>query len=543
MPQQLDLGQFVWPDAEQGRQPTTALRLDESSPLTRGLYLLSYGDQGYDIVGRRTPTLSAASKATIKSGKALAFTGGSTFSGESYPDTLGNQDEFSVLVLGSIDNVSNRQSLFTKGEDNPAGEWSLALGYNAGGAYSNFFFQSVQTPATGVDAKGTTTVANGEEFVVVGTYKKSGTICVYKNGRLEDSQAVGGAALRTDSTSPPLAFGVCNSALSAGGGTYYYGGKMALRAVWTRQLSAAEVASISANPWQLFAAPVLGLNVPAASITGTLARTNANDTSAASGSQTNTGTLARTNANDASTASGSQTNTGTLAKTNANDSVSASGSTSAGPTGTLAKTNANDTVSAAGNQTNTGTVARTNANDAATASGTTTPTGTLARTNANDTATATGAAGTISGTLAVSNANDTANATGQGPGGSPAGGPGEARKRRKPTVIQPDTSEQRAQEFEALLERISGQAVQKAQAAARQADVSALIDAPLPDPQDIRPARMPDVPPTAKPYMQELLQSFREGYRQAYVAELAQRIQQEAQARDDEDVELLALAL
>lgn len=85
--------------------------------------------------------------------------------------------------------------------------------------------------------------------------------------------------------------------------------------------------------------------------------------------------------------------------------------------------------------------------------------------------------------------------------------------------------------------------MQKAQAAARQADVSALIDAPLPDPQDIRPARMPDVPPTAKPYMQELLQSFREGYRQAYVAELAQRIQQEAQARDDEDVELLALAL
>lgn len=234
-------------------QPQEFGGIDADNPLTRGLYILSYGDRAYDYAGQQTPSSFAISPAVIKSGRALAFVGGTTLSGESYVDTLGDTPEFSVLVLGSIDNVSNRQALFTKGEDNPSGEWSLSLGYNAGGAYSKFFFQSVQAPATSVDAKGTTTVANGEEFVVIGTYAKSGTICIYKNGKLEDSQAVGSAALRTDSTSPPLAFGVCNVAASGGGGTFYYQGKMALRAVWTRQLSAAEVAAISANPWQLFA--------------------------------------------------------------------------------------------------------------------------------------------------------------------------------------------------------------------------------------------------------------------------------------------------
>jgi hypothetical protein len=128
-----------------------------------------------------------------------------------------------------------------------------------------------------------------------------------------------------------------------------------------------------------------------AGVTGTLAVTNANDTSAASGTTTVVGTLARTNANDAVSASGTTTVVGTLARTNANDSVAASGSVGGAVSGTVAYTNANDTSAA---------------------SGTTTVTGTVARTNANDSVAASGAAGSVTGTVAVTNANDSVSASG-----------------------------------------------------------------------------------------------------------------------------------
>lgn len=163
--------------------------------------------------------------------------------------------------------------------------------------------------------------------------------------------------------------------------------------------------------------------------TGTVAYTNANDTSAASGTTTVTGSLARTNANDSSAASGTTTVTGTLARTNANDTSSASGTTTV--TGTLARTNANDTSSASGSVGggSSGTLAYTNANDTPSASGTTTVIGTLARTNANDSVSASGAAGVVSGTVAVTNRDDTATAEGRGAPATGGGGGGKKRKR------------------------------------------------------------------------------------------------------------------
>ena len=150
----------------------------------------------------------------------------------------------------------------------------------------------------------------------------------------------------------------------------------------------------------------------ATTVTGSVAKSNANDTSVASGTTTILGTSATTNATDTSSASGTTTVTGTLATTNANDTVSASGAVGNNVTGTSSTTNANDTSSASGTTTVKGTVAAANVNDTSTASGTTTVKGTSATTNANDTATANGVAGIISGTVAYINANDTVTASG-----------------------------------------------------------------------------------------------------------------------------------
>ena len=127
-------------------------------------------------------------------------------------------------------------------------------------------------------------------------------------------------------------------------------------------------------------------------VTGTLAKTAANDTLSASGwAGTITGTLAKTAANDTLSSAGTTTVTGSLAKTNANDTLSASGSVGS-VTGTLAVTTANDTVSAAGTTTVTGTLAKTATNDTLSAAGNTTVTGTLAVTTAGDTLSASGTA-------------------------------------------------------------------------------------------------------------------------------------------------------
>lgn len=145
-------------------------------------------------------------------------------------------------------------------------------------------------------------------------------------------------------------------------------------AVWDRALYPAEIRALSDNP-EILARLRLPSPPPsflaASGVTGTSATTNANDTSAASGTTTILGTLARTNANDTCAASGAVGGAvvGTSATTNANDTSAASGSTTI--TGTLARTNANDSVAASGwVGVITGTLARTNNNDTVVASGT-----------------------------------------------------------------------------------------------------------------------------------------------------------------------------
>jgi hypothetical protein len=128
-------------------------------------------------------------------------------------------------------------------------------------------------------------------------------------------------------------------------------------------------------------------------VSGTLAYTNADDASSASGTTTILGALARTNADDTSAASGSTTVLGSLATTNAGDTSAASGTVGSGVVGTSATTNANDTAAGAG---------------------TTTVVGASATTNADDAMAGSGWAGIVSGSLATTNADDISSAFGSG---------------------------------------------------------------------------------------------------------------------------------
>lgn len=250
------------------------------------------------------------------------------------------------------------------------------------------------------------------------------------------------------------------------------------------------------------------------------------------------GTLATTNANDTSAASGSPVVVGTLATTNANDSVVASGDVGGNITGTVNYTNANDTGAASGTTTVTGSLATTNANDSASASGTTTVTGTSAYTNANDSVAASGAAGTVTGTVNVTNSNDTADAYGIGAPNNDSGDGSMSRKRyylrRKGKILLFDTAAQADDYIEAEEE------AQKAITAAKSRGAKKRIAAKIL--KAVEPVESVEIAP-----LQELVKAYsvpvnlpqllsQQDYSQVMdVRAMIQRIQ------DDEDDELLLL--
>jgi hypothetical protein len=170
-------------------------------------------------------------------------------------------------------------------------------------------------------------------------------------------------------------------------------------------------------------------NVVAASIDGTIAVTEAADTSTATGTRSFQGTIAQTEAADTSNASGTVLATGTTTNTEAADTSTASGIVLV--TGTIAQTEGVDTSSIAAAVIVTGTIARTEEADTSSISGNipvpVTGTGTpseladtsaitgivnnrasSAQTEANDTSTASGTVRYV-GTSAASEVNDTSN--------------------------------------------------------------------------------------------------------------------------------------
>jgi len=148
-------------------------------------------------------------------------------------------------------------------------------------------------------------------------------------------------------------------------------------------------------------------------VSGTLAKTNTNDTSSAAATTTILSTLAKTNINDTSSALGTTTVIGSVAKTNVNDTSVGSGSVGSPVSGTLAKTNNNDTSVAQGTTAVLFSVARTNVNDTLASQITTTILSSLAKTNNNDSLVASGSVGSAVGSTAnINNQNDTISAQG-----------------------------------------------------------------------------------------------------------------------------------
>jgi hypothetical protein len=359
------------------RQPQNRVNLDPKWVAAGlNLALIPQGNGLVDCSNKnRQGSGGVRSQTTAPQGKMVSRTSGAyVFRGLSQSTT-----RFSLIALVRVTNIANENVI------------SLSCTGTTDFAIQFCIFQSQIELICGntaiVAASTNSGLANNRTFVVGLTHDGSGagSTIFYIDGKQLNT---------VSGTQSFVADGSGTMFVKHDGSTNPLVGSLGLHLDFNTVLKPEQMIALTGNPWQVFA-PTRWLyleETAASGVTGTSATTNANDTSAASGTSTVTGTLARTNANDTSAATGTTTVTGSLATTNADDTSAASGAVGQ-TTGTVDYTNNNDTSSAAGTTTVLGVLARTNADDTSVAAGTTTIIGTSATTNENDTCTASGTSG------------------------------------------------------------------------------------------------------------------------------------------------------
>lgn len=401
----------------------------------------------------------------------------------SSPVTRGSGSPSATLVgIFACENFSYAPNI-SYGSDGSGNGWSMSIGLNAStitGAY-------VDSSPAGFTATITRT-QTANRLYAVALRKVGTTLTVFCEGQTATVTG-GNGALRTSS------FGLCStSAVASSGFNRTY-----LAAITDAALSDAQIWALLRDPRRLFPAArrrvwVTGVAAGGGAINGVVA----NAASATSGSAP-----AATQAQQASIAAGV---TATTASTPA-ATQSHVGAAAASVTATVGSTPAATQVQVG--QAAAGSTATVGSNVGAGES-----------TGAVDPGVTTTEASSPAGTQ-----------TGPGlptPGGYDAGHVAQRAARRKQTVLHSDDRDRLKAEFDALLARVKGQAVEKAASAADQS----APDSSAPT-QDIKPPRMPEVrgvaPELLRQWMPDLLATFRTEYRNAYLDQVAQAAKRRAE--------------
>ena len=313
------------------------LRLDRSNPLTAAITtLIPAGVSNYDIVSKQALTLGAGASIYVDSrGRSLKGSGAAAVA--SIPVDL----SVSPKVTAS----------FWLYWDAYANDYAMAMEYTAdGGANPGFYISpnggggSLEISASGTPCNAQyarPSAATWHHYLVAIDRSQGGAsgIKLYVDGVLQTALSAGGTGNAGNFANSSLFL------LNRNNTTLYGAGRLqnvTLRGGYIG--SGADAVAEYRNPWQLFAPTQTRLVVAAAGSgsTGTLARTNGADASAAAGTTTVVGSVVKANGNDSAAGAGSTTVTGSLARSNANDSVTAAGAAGA-ISGTVAVTNRNDT--------------------------------------------------------------------------------------------------------------------------------------------------------------------------------------------------------
>ena len=243
------------------QQPQGPVGVDQANPLTKGIKFLYNASSNSDVAGLGLPNLSKTGVRGPKSG-GLAYLGdGSSYLSWNAPVSLFNTSEMTVVNVFIINAAYGSVVGFAQGY-----RWSTPAiaakiysydGYSYWLYLDNTYVADISWPSGSVSPATIVGCVTSQSGVANGTK-------LYINGRV-------GATTGTY-TFPTLTTLTVGLGADLGtGGVIPSGTAVLMSAMWNRVLSPSEIASISANPWQLFAPQVTNLWTPeAAAPTGWL---------------------------------------------------------------------------------------------------------------------------------------------------------------------------------------------------------------------------------------------------------------------------------
>lgn len=228
---------------EQPQEPT---QVDGSNPLSRALAFVytPTGGLSNPVNGDTLSVLNGPiSQAVTKDGVALDLVKASTQgvslgNGAAYDPNGGPFSACAIVTLNAVTTSANGVLLsrYVSGSTS----FNLDTGGNYNGNQARFYINAGGNLIQGGSLNA------GQRYCIVGTLDGSGNAALYIDGV---SVATAGGWATQNATTAQTVIGRREYVT----GEEPVGGQIPYAAMWLRSLSADEVASISANPWQLFA--------------------------------------------------------------------------------------------------------------------------------------------------------------------------------------------------------------------------------------------------------------------------------------------------
>ena len=229
---------------EQTEQPQVNLQINWGNPITRGLIALIDGASGLELVTSTVPTFSNGTRSTGSNGQSVGYT----------------TSQYATYGFANRSRLTNQLTMFSLTD------------YTAGGSPNGFLFGDTQSAGAGynfglygngvawnafVKTGGSGASATGGTFGQRSRFAHSATYDGANIRQYLDGVAAGVTAKtgNVDTGSFSLNINRWNSG-NLHAGRFYIGG------VWNRALSVAEIASLSANPWQLFEPQMRSIPLP-----------------------------------------------------------------------------------------------------------------------------------------------------------------------------------------------------------------------------------------------------------------------------------------
>ena len=224
-------------------QPQGRVRIDSSNPISKGLISVIVGSHSHDVAtGQRIADSFRAGNTSNRSITPSGF-GIDGQRGQAKSLLSGNDTIYSgsMFVIAITDNISAEQIIAEIGGNSSFAEQQRGIRLNGGrvGTYSRNLFEVVSP-------SGYTHPRNAP--IVIGTTYTGAATTLYLDGVLVSA---GNTASRNGPASMFNVGGILGQTSQ-----YFLRGSIPVAFAWNRELSAEEMRSLSANPWQMFLSSV-----------------------------------------------------------------------------------------------------------------------------------------------------------------------------------------------------------------------------------------------------------------------------------------------